>query len=105
MAAYLNTLIFGIYPYVALAVLAIGCIVRYDREPYTWRSGSSQLLRRRQLVMGSVLFHVGVLIVFIGHFVGLLTPISRLSSVMLCVVPVRAPTSIRKRVKAPKSAI
>ena len=75
MGDYFNTLLFGIYPYVALAVLALGSIVRYDREPYTWRSGSSQLLRRRQLVWGSVLFHVGVLIVFFGHVVGLLTPI------------------------------
>jgi nitrate reductase gamma subunit len=75
MASFLNTLIFGIYPYIALVVLALGSIIRYDREPYTWRSGSSQLLRRRQLVMGSVLFHVGVLIVFFGHLVGLLTPI------------------------------
>jgi nitrate reductase gamma subunit len=71
MVAYLNTLFFGIYPYIALAVLAIGTIIRYDREPYTWRSGSSQLLRRKQLVMGSVLFHVGVIIM-----VGLLTPIA-----------------------------
>ena len=75
MAGYLDTLLFGIYPYVALAVLVVGSIVRYDREPYTWRSGSSQLLRRRQLIVGSVLFHVGVLIVFVGHLVGLLTPI------------------------------
>ena len=48
MADHLNTAIFGIYPYIALAVLALGSIIRYDREPYTWRSGSSQLLRRRQ---------------------------------------------------------
>lgn len=75
MAGYLNTLLFGIYPYIALAVMVLGCIVRYDREPYTWRSGSSQLLRRRQLVWGSNLFHAGVLIVFVGHLVGLLTPI------------------------------
>ena len=50
MLSYLNTLFFGIYPYVALAVLILGTIVRYDHEPYTWRSGSSQLLRRKQLV-------------------------------------------------------
>ncbi|MEW5704660.1 MAG: respiratory nitrate reductase subunit gamma [Pseudomonadota bacterium] len=75
MADYLNMLVFGIYPYIALAVMATGCIVRYDREPYTWRSGSSQLLRRHQLVWGSNLFHIGVLIVFLGHLVGLLTPI------------------------------
>ncbi|ABQ62856.1 respiratory nitrate reductase, gamma subunit [Brucella ovis IntaBari-2006-46-332] len=75
MASYFNTFLFGIYPYIALSVLALGSIVRYDREPYTWRSGSSQLLRRRQLMWGSVLFHLGVLVIFAGHFVGLLTPI------------------------------
>ena len=75
MAGYLDTLLFGIYPYVALAVLVVVSIVRYDREPYTWRSGSSQILRRRQLITGSVLFHIGVIVVFFGHLVGLLTPI------------------------------
>lgn len=76
MGEFLNTLLFGIYPYVALAVLAVGSVIRYDREPYTWRSGSSQLLRRRQLLWGSVLFHVGVLLIFAGHLVGLLTPLA-----------------------------
>ncbi|MCY6380162.1 respiratory nitrate reductase subunit gamma [Hoeflea prorocentri] len=74
MSNYLNTLLFTVYPYVALAIMIIGCILRYDREPYSWRSGSSQLLRRKQLVWGSVLFHVGILFLFFGHFVGLLTP-------------------------------
>ncbi len=75
MLEYLNTLVFGIYPYIALVVLVLGSIIRYDREPYTWRSGSSQLLSRKQLILGSVLFHVGVLVIFVGHLVGLLTPI------------------------------
>ena len=76
MADYLNTLVFGIYPYIALVVLAVGSVLRYEREPYGWRSGSSQLLRRRQLIWGSVLFHLGVLVIFLGHLVGLLTPIA-----------------------------
>ena len=75
MSEYINTLLFGIYPYITLTVLALGSIIRYDREPYTWRTGSSQLLRRRQLMAGSVLFHVGVLVIFFGHLGGLLTPI------------------------------
>ncbi len=75
MAEFFNTLVFGIYPYIALSVLALGSIVRYDRDPYTWKSGSSQLLRRRQLVLGSLLFHIGVLAIFFGHLVGLLTPL------------------------------
>jgi nitrate reductase gamma subunit len=76
MADFLHHLFFGIYPYIALAVLAVGSVIRYDREPFSWRAGSSQLLRRRQLMIGSVLFHVGVLFIFVGHLVGLLTPIA-----------------------------
>ncbi len=75
MNSPINMLVYGVYPYIALAVLIVGTAIRYDREPYSWRSGSSQLLRRKQLVWGSVLFHVGVLVVFFGHVVGLLTPI------------------------------
>lgn len=76
MADFLHHLLFGIYPYIALAVLAVGSVIRYDREPYSWRAGSSQLLRRKQLIVGSVLFHLGVLMIFAGHLVGLLTPIA-----------------------------
>lgn len=76
MAQFVNHLLFGIYPYIALVVLALGSIIRFDREPYGWRSGSSQLLRRKQLLAGSVLFHAGVLVIFVGHLGGLLTPIA-----------------------------
>lgn len=72
----MHNFLFGIYPYIALSVLIIGSIARYERDPFTWKSSSSQLLRRKQLVVGSILFHVGVLIVFFGHLVGLLTPIA-----------------------------
>ena len=74
MFDYLHHFLFGIFPYVALAVFFVGSLVRFDREQYSWRSGSSQLLRKRQLVIGSVLFHIGILLLFAGHFIGLLTP-------------------------------
>lgn len=67
--------IFGIMPYVALTVLVVGSIARYERDPFTWKSSSSQLLRRKQLMVGSVLFHVGIIVVFFGHLIGLFTPI------------------------------
>ncbi|GAA6193957.1 respiratory nitrate reductase subunit gamma [Phaeobacter sp. NW0010-22] len=66
---------FGTYPYIALTVLFVGSIARYETEPFTWKSSSSQMLRRKQLIMGSVLFHIGVLVIFFGHLIGLLTPI------------------------------
>ncbi|KAB2867857.1 MAG: respiratory nitrate reductase subunit gamma [Bauldia sp.] len=75
MGEFLNHAVFGWYPYVCLTVFLFGSLIRFDREQYTWRSGSSQLLRRRQLMWGSNLFHVGILVIFLGHFVGLLTPI------------------------------
>lgn len=75
MSDYLNHLLYGIYPYIALATLVVGSVIRFDREPYSWRAGSSQLLRRRQLMWGSVLFHLGVLVVLFGHIFGLLVPI------------------------------
>ncbi|KIN77802.1 respiratory nitrate reductase subunit gamma [Sulfitobacter mediterraneus] len=71
----LDYFIFGIMPYIALTVLVVGCIARYERDPFTWKSSSSQLLRRKQLILGSVLFHVGILTVFFGHLAGLFTPV------------------------------
>ena len=71
---YLNTLLFGYYPYVAISIFFIGSLARYDRDQYTWRSGSSQFLRAKELRLGSNLFHIGILLLFVGHFVGLLTP-------------------------------
>jgi nitrate reductase gamma subunit len=71
----INHAIFGWYPYFCLTVFLVGSLLRFDREQYTWKTGSSQLLRRRQLMWGSNLFHVGILLIFVGHFVGLLTPI------------------------------
>jgi nitrate reductase gamma subunit len=72
----INQLLFGWYPYLCITIFLIGSLMRFDREQYTWRSGSSQLLRRKQLTWGSNLFHVGILIIFLGHFIGLLTPIA-----------------------------
>src|SRR5215468_1597697 len=74
--SYVDTFLFGIYPYLAGAVFLIGSLIRFDREQYTWKSDSSQLLKRGQLRLGSNLFHIGILGIFLGHFVGLLTPLA-----------------------------
>ncbi len=72
----LHQFLFGIYPYICLAVFLLGSLVRFDRDQYTWKSDSSQLLRRGQLRWGSNLFHLGILGIFFGHLFGLLTPLS-----------------------------
>ena len=70
----LENFLFGVYPYIALSLFFIGSWLRFDREQYTWKSDSSQLLSKKGLRLGSNLFHIGILAVFGGHFVGLLTP-------------------------------
>ncbi len=69
-----NLLMFGVYPYVALAICLIGSWARFDLSQYTWRAGSSQMLDNKDMRLASNLFHVGIIFVLAGHFVGLLTP-------------------------------
>ncbi|MCD6662504.1 MAG: respiratory nitrate reductase subunit gamma [Comamonas sp.] len=74
MTAWLDHFLFGLYPYICLAVFFLGSWIRFDRDQYTWKSDSSQLLRSGNLRWANNLFHIGVLFLFFGHFVGLLTP-------------------------------
>ncbi len=70
----LHNFLFNVYPYVCLSVFLMGSLARFDRDQYTWKSDSSQMLRAGQLRWGSNLFHAGILFLFFGHAVGLLTP-------------------------------
>jgi len=70
----LHQFFFGYFPYICLAVFLVGSLLRFDRDQYTWKTDSSQLLRTGQLRWGSNLFHIGILVIFFGHTVGLLTP-------------------------------
>lgn len=75
----MNTLhhfVFGIYPYIALAIFLLGSLTRFEREQYTWKTDSSQVLHRGHLRLGNILFHVGIIGLFFGHLVGLLTPVA-----------------------------
>ena len=72
---YLHQFLFGIYPYIALAIFLLGSLIRFDREQYSWRSESSQMLHSGALRLGSPLFHIGVIGLFFGHAAGLLTPV------------------------------
>ncbi|MBX3500362.1 MAG: respiratory nitrate reductase subunit gamma [Alphaproteobacteria bacterium] len=82
MKDYIFHLLFVWYPYICLTVFLLGSLIRFDREPYTWKASSSQILRKRQLRWGSNLFHVGILFLLLGHAVGLLTPTSLYTLVM-----------------------
>jgi nitrate reductase gamma subunit len=70
----LENFLYGVYPYIALSIFLVGSWLRFDREQYTWKSDSSQLLSGKNLRLGSNLFHIGIIAIFFGHAVGLLTP-------------------------------
>lgn len=65
---------FGLYPYFAFFTFVIGSAARYGYTQYEWKTSSSQLLRKEGMRVGSNLFHIGIIVVLLGHFVGLLTP-------------------------------
>jgi nitrate reductase gamma subunit len=77
-----NFLLFGAYPYIAVTVMIVGSWARYDREQYTWKAGSTQMLNNKDMRWGSNLFHIGVLFIIFGHLFGLLTPESIYHHVM-----------------------
>jgi hypothetical protein len=71
----IDFVIFRVMPYAALTVFLVDSVARYGRDGFTWKSSSSQLLRRRQLIRGSILFHAGILTMFFGLLAGLFTPV------------------------------
>ncbi|MDO5101868.1 MAG: respiratory nitrate reductase subunit gamma [Lautropia sp.] len=74
--SYWHKFFFGIYPYIALSIFLLGSLVRFEREQYSWKSDSSQVLHAGELRKGNILFHVGIIGLFFGHLVGLLTPVA-----------------------------
>ncbi len=76
MNIYLNNILFVYYPYVAVAVFLLGSFLRLKHLPYGWRAGSTQIMEKKGLkfFIGSNFFHIGIIVILAGHFVGLLTP-------------------------------
>ena len=73
-ADYIHQFFFVYYPYICLTVFVLGSILRYDRDQYTWKADSSQLLRKKGMRIGNNFFHIGIILLFFGHLIGLLTP-------------------------------
>jgi nitrate reductase gamma subunit len=72
--AMFDLLLFGVFPYVALAVCLAGGLYRYYRDRFTFSSFSSQFLENRALFWGSVPWHYGIVILLVGHLIGWLLP-------------------------------
>lgn len=71
---FVDMLLFGIYPYIASVIFFVGSALRYDREQFTWKAQSSQILDKNFFRIASVFFHVGIIMIFLGHFGGLVIP-------------------------------
>lgn len=70
----LNQFLWVIYPYLCVAIFVIGHIARYKYDQFSWTAKSSELIEKKQLKWGSLLFHLGIIPVFLGHVVGLAIP-------------------------------
>ena len=79
----MKTLLWVVLPYVTIAVLVVGSIWRYRYDKFGWTTRSSQLYESRLLRLASPLFHFGILVVIIGHLIGLVIPESWTSALGL----------------------
>jgi nitrate reductase gamma subunit len=70
----MTLLLWGVLPYVTVAVLVGGTIWRYRYDKFGWTTRSSELHESRLLRIGSPLFHFGLLVVIAGHVIGLIVP-------------------------------
>ncbi|WP_393957951.1 respiratory nitrate reductase subunit gamma [Staphylococcus epidermidis] len=77
----LNQFVWVIYPYLCLAIFVIGHIARYKYDQFSWTAKSSEMIEKKRLKGGSLLFHLGIIPVFFGHVVGLLIPANWLEAI------------------------
>ena len=70
----MNTFLWIIFPYLALASLFIGIVWRWRTDKFGWVTRSSETYERTWLRISSPLFHYGILLVVMGHLVGLAVP-------------------------------
>ncbi|SEU41897.1 respiratory nitrate reductase subunit gamma [Nonomuraea wenchangensis] len=76
MISPIDVFLWGAFPYIAVAVLVTGLIWRYRYDKFGWTTRSSELYESRLLRWGSPMFHIGLLIVLMGHLLGLFIPAS-----------------------------
>jgi len=70
----IDLILFGVFPYVAVALaLAVGCY-RYCIDRYSWSSQSSQFLESKALFWGSVPWHYAILLILLAHTLAFLFP-------------------------------
>lgn len=67
-------IVFTVFPYLCLTIFVVGHGYRYVTDHYNWNARSSEFLEKKSLLYGSVLFHFGIVLTFLGHVGGLMIP-------------------------------
>ena len=70
----LNTFLFVAFPYVAVVTFMVGVLYRWRQKGFTVSSLSTQFLEGKSLFWGTIPFHIGLLVVLLGHLVAFLMP-------------------------------
>jgi len=70
----LDYFFFTAYPYMVILVFLLGTIYRYKKKGYQVTSLSAQFLEGRVGFWGSIPFHWGILMIFLGHLIAFLIP-------------------------------
>ncbi|MGB9603706.1 MAG: respiratory nitrate reductase subunit gamma, partial [Limisphaerales bacterium] len=61
-------------PYIAIVGAIVGSIFKWRKSPYTISSKSSQFFEDRWLIYGSLPWHLGIIVVVIGHLIAFFLP-------------------------------
>lgn len=69
-----NQFLWVIFPYLCMAIFVVGHIFRYRNDQFGWTAKSSEFVEKKQLMIGSLLFHIGIIPVIAGHIAGLGIP-------------------------------
>lgn len=70
----MDIFLWGVVPYLTFALLIGGTVWRYRYDKFGWTTRSSELYESRLLRIASPLFHYGILVVVVGHLIGLVIP-------------------------------
>lgn len=70
----IESFLFVALPYLAVVICVGGTIIRIRSAPFTYSSLSSQFLERKSLLWGSVPWHIGIMLVFLGHAIAFMCP-------------------------------
>lgn len=70
----LDQFLWVIFPYLCIVVFIVGHIYRYRHDQFHWTAKSSEFIEKKQLKLGSLMFHLGIMPVIAGHIAGLGIP-------------------------------